>query len=90
MKIILSGALAAAAVAVSIGASVAMPIATSRAPSLVQDVRDPTCKPVKGRCQWYGVPGVHHGPIWLRQHGGEGHVMYRKPVHRIPVPHYNT
>ena len=87
MKIILSATLAAAAIAASVGASLAMPIAPSAAPSLVQEVRDPTCKQVKGRCQWYGMPGVHHGPQWLRQHGGEGHMAYHKSKHRLPLHH---
>ena len=82
MKVLFAAAIVAGATFMMAGSSTAMPLAPQDNPSLVQTVRDPTCNAPQrnARCKWYGMPGVHTGPKWLRQ-SQPGHHHYRKRKH---------
>ncbi len=85
MKLLFAAAIVLSATFVSVGPGSAMTVAPQDSHSLVQTVRDPTCNAPQrnARCKWYGMPGVHTGPRWLRQsQPGRYHhpSKYRKPV----------
>ncbi|MGN8113362.1 hypothetical protein [Labrys sp. 22185] len=75
MRFLIAAAIALGATFALATPSSAMPVSQPDNPSLVQTVRDRTCNAPSrtARCKWYGMPGVHRGPRWLRQHGGEGY-----------------
>jgi hypothetical protein len=93
MKVFFAAAVVAGATFAFANSSTAMPMAPQDGGSLVQTVKDPTCNaPSRGaRCQWYGMPGVHSGPKWLRQSQPGHHSHHRKPVKKKkPVAHKHS
>ena len=92
MKVLFASAIVAGVTFVLAGSGTAMTLAPQDSPSLVQTVKDTTCNAPSrnGRCQWYGMPGVHKGPKWLRQsQPGKHHYHHRKRV-KEPVVHKTT
>lgn len=86
MKILIAAAIVLGVTFASVGPSSAMVVAPQDNPSLVQTIRDDCHAPQRNaRCKWYGWPGVHRGPVWMRQHGGEG---YRTHYHHKHYKHY--
>jgi hypothetical protein len=87
MKILFAAALVAGATFVYAGSSTAMPMVPQDNHSLVQTVKDPTCNAPSrtARCKWYGMPGVHKGPKWLRQSqpGTHHHKKVKHPKHKV-------
>lgn len=88
MKVLFAAAIVAGATFALANSSSAMPLAPQDNPSLVQTVRDPTCNAPQrnARCKWYGMPGVHTGPKWLRQSQPGYHYHHRKHVKK-PIVH---
>ncbi|CAM5769567.1 hypothetical protein LMIY3S_02881 [Labrys miyagiensis] len=89
MKVLLAAAIVAGATFVSVGPSAAMPLAPQDSPSLAQTVRDSTCNAPQrnARCKWYGMPGVHKGPHWLRQSQPGRHHHHYHHKHHTYVKH---
>ncbi|WP_448953247.1 hypothetical protein [Labrys neptuniae] len=88
MRVLIAAVIALGATFALAGPSSAMPVAPQDNPSLVQTVRDRTCNAPSrsARCDWYGIPGKHTGPRWLRQRGGEG---YRHRHHQRRHYHHH-
>jgi hypothetical protein len=91
MKVLFAAAIVAGATFVLASSSTALPLAPQDNPSLVQTVRDPTCNAPQrnARCKWYGMPGVHTGPKWLRQSQPGHHYHHRRHVKK-PIVHKST